>query len=113
MDSHDEEHLFQESQMVANRRHAWRAGLVAGAAGMAALVGVAGAVKWGGVFESRGDLKSCDYAEQGGENSDRAQHASLFESWRELLEHRLLPSLRAQVFHQGKRPGSVQRDLHS
>merc|ERR1719251_362758 len=33
--------------MVANRRHAWRAGLVAGAAGMAALVGVAGAVKWG------------------------------------------------------------------
>jgi len=47
MDSHDEECLFQESQMVANRRHGWRAGLVAGAAGVAALVGVAGAVKWG------------------------------------------------------------------
>jgi len=47
MDSHDEEYLVQESQMVASRRHAWRAGLVAGAAGMAALVGVAGAVQWG------------------------------------------------------------------
>jgi len=45
MDSHDEEYLVQESHMIANRR-GWRAGLIAGAAGMAALVGVAGTIKW-------------------------------------------------------------------
>merc|ERR1711992_57139 len=44
-DSHDEEYLVQESHMIANRR-GWRAGLIAGAAGMAALVGVAGTIKW-------------------------------------------------------------------
>jgi len=45
MDSQDEEHFLQESHVVANRR-GWRAGLIAGAAGMAALVGVVGTVKW-------------------------------------------------------------------
>jgi len=54
MDSHDEECLIQESQMVTARRHGWRAGLVAGAAGMAALVGVAGAVKWGVTLNTAG-----------------------------------------------------------
>merc|ERR1712045_940591 len=45
MDGQDEEHFLQESHVVASRR-GWRAGLIAGAAGMAALVGVVGTVKW-------------------------------------------------------------------
>merc|ERR1712045_1043567 len=36
-----------ESQTVVANRRGWRAGLMAGAAGMAALVGVAGTAKWG------------------------------------------------------------------
>ena len=36
-----------EPETVAASRRGWRAGLIAGAAGMAALVGVAGTAKWG------------------------------------------------------------------
>merc|ERR1712045_812369 len=46
MDGQDEEHFLQESHVVASRR-GWRAGLIAGAAGMAALVCVARSARWG------------------------------------------------------------------
>jgi len=45
--SHEDEGLVMESQTVAANRRGWRAGLIAGAAGMAALVGVAGTATWG------------------------------------------------------------------
>jgi hypothetical protein len=49
MDSHnhEEEGFFMEPHTVAASRRGWRAGLIAGAAGVAALVGVAGTAKWG------------------------------------------------------------------
>merc|ERR1719491_728993 len=46
--SHEEEGFFIESQtVVAASRRGWRAGLIVGAAAMAALVGVAGTARWG------------------------------------------------------------------
>merc|ERR1711992_145692 len=36
-----------ESQAVVANRRGWKAGVIAGAAGMAALVGVAGTARWG------------------------------------------------------------------
>merc|ERR1719363_51626 len=48
MDAHSQdEELITESETAAATRRSWRAGLIAGAAGMAALVGVAGTARWG------------------------------------------------------------------
>jgi len=52
--SHEEEGIFLEPQAVLANRRGWRAGLVAGAAGMAALVGLAGTARWGIVSKLSG-----------------------------------------------------------
>merc|ERR1712242_611210 len=59
------------------------------------------------------ELECIGLAEQGGESPDRAQLPELLESRRELHQHRLLPSIWAQVLLKRKWEGSVQQDVHS